>query len=113
MTPDPTPAAPTLKSRTQRRHIGDNIRALREIKGWSQSALAASAGVTAENLCRIESGKAFPSMPTLMGICEALNVGPGSIVTFSRRHVEGCSVCHGQGYVWKHHKPGSPLREMP
>jgi transcriptional regulator with XRE-family HTH domain len=55
--------------------IGKRIAALREARGWTQTELAAKAGVTASAINQIESGLTKrPSIETLFPIADALNV---------------------------------------
>ena len=55
--------------------IGRRIAELREAKGWTQSELAAKAGVTPSAINQIESGLTKrPSIETLFPIADALNV---------------------------------------
>lgn len=54
--------------------IGQNVRALREARAWTQEQLAAVASVTARTIQRIESGQVPPSAETLMALASALEV---------------------------------------
>jgi transcriptional regulator with XRE-family HTH domain len=50
------------------------IRAIRDRKGLSQRALAEKAKMSITFLCKVELGKADPSLSTLRRLAKALNV---------------------------------------
>ncbi len=54
--------------------VGREIRQLREAKGWSQTKLAADAGMGVSGISQIETGARNPSMTTLARIAGALGV---------------------------------------
>ncbi len=57
-----------------RRLVGDRIRFLRKSKGWSQEELGEYAALSYKFIGEIERGTVNPSLDTLMGISNALNV---------------------------------------
>lgn len=93
--------------------IGNTVKTLREIRGLGQAELAALAGITAPNLCRIEADQSEPALSSLRALCEALNVGPGTLLGFSRAHPVECPHCHGQGFTWQKPKGGVTMRALP
>jgi len=62
------------------KHIGNNIKNIRESKGISQQKLAADCNFEKSNMSRIEAGKTNPTIYTLYKIAIALEVGIESIV---------------------------------
>lgn len=56
--------------------VGDNIRRLRDERGVKQQALASESGIGARYLRAVEKGAGNPSLRTLIGICDALEVDP-------------------------------------
>ena len=54
--------------------IGERIRKLRLLRGWSQAALAEAASLTVEGISRIERGARAPRVSTLRAISAALTV---------------------------------------
>ncbi len=54
--------------------IGKTIREARLKRGWSQARLAEMAGVSAQYLSRIETGKKQASLQVVYGIARALQV---------------------------------------
>lgn len=57
-----------------RRLVGDRIRFLRKAKGWSQEELGEYAALSYKFIGEIERGTVNPSLDTLLGISNALNV---------------------------------------
>ena len=54
--------------------LGEQIKSLRKMKGWSQKQLAEQLGISANAMCSIENGKAWPSRDTMDAICGLLEV---------------------------------------
>lgn len=54
--------------------LGHRIRDLRRAKQWTQMRLAAEAGINSTWLTEIERGKRNPTLKTLVGIANALDV---------------------------------------
>jgi len=60
--------------------IGDLIRAARAIRGWSQDALAACAGVTAHTIVNVERGAHAPSPKTAARLGRVLGIDPALVL---------------------------------
>lgn len=56
------------------RHMGDNIRQLRESRGLSQQQIAKLAGIPRPTWTNLESGGANPTLAVLVKVAAALNV---------------------------------------
>ncbi|SCG18200.1 Helix-turn-helix domain-containing protein [Micromonospora echinofusca] len=54
--------------------LGQEVRHLREHKGWSQSQLAKSAGMTQPAVARFEAGGTVPTLPVLECFARALSM---------------------------------------
>jgi len=54
--------------------FGRRIKELRKLRGLSQDQLSERVGIESKHLSRIEVGRNFPSMDTLVRIAEALGV---------------------------------------
>ncbi len=57
-----------------RRLVGDRIRFLRKAKGWSQEELGEYAALSYKFIGEIERGTVNPSLDTLLGISNALQI---------------------------------------
>ncbi|HEX6760084.1 MAG TPA: helix-turn-helix transcriptional regulator [Propionibacteriaceae bacterium] len=53
--------------------LGSTVRALREQRGWSQTQLAAAAGMTQSAVARFEAGGTVPSLRVLDRLAQALD----------------------------------------
>jgi ribosome-binding protein aMBF1 (putative translation factor) len=53
--------------------LGRSVRGLREQRGWSQSQLAAAAGMTQSAVARFEAGGTIPSLLVLDRLAHALD----------------------------------------
>ena len=53
--------------------LGRTVRGLREQRGWSQTRLAAEAGMTQSAVARFEAGGTVPSLPVLDRLARALD----------------------------------------
>jgi len=62
--------------------VGPKLRALRESMGISVTELAERAGITKGFLSLAERGKTRVSVPTLLRICDALDVAIGSLFNY-------------------------------
>jgi len=60
--------------------IGDNIRAIRKQRGYSQEEFADIVGFSRSYYTEIETGKRNISVLNLIKIMEALNVNPNEII---------------------------------
>lgn len=65
-----------LKSPT----LGGRIRELRKLKGLTLDGLTAKCGIAKPNLSRIENGRVYPVLGTLMRIAEGLGVKPSAFI---------------------------------
>lgn len=70
---------------------GPRLRILRQAKGMSLAAVAAEAGITKGFLSLAERGKTRVSVPTLLRICEVLEVQLGSLFDYPDKE----AVVHG------------------
>ncbi|MCB0356821.1 MAG: helix-turn-helix transcriptional regulator [Bdellovibrionales bacterium] len=59
---------------------GEMVRALRELKGWSQLDLADASGISQTNISAIENGRVQVGKERSIALAEALNVHPSSIM---------------------------------
>jgi transcriptional regulator with XRE-family HTH domain len=55
-------------------HLADNLKYLRERRGWTQSQLASLAGVPRSTLANIETGAGNPTLSVLSGLVAACQV---------------------------------------
>jgi len=62
--------------------LGKRIKELRKIKGLTQEALAEKVNIETGSLSAIESGRHFPSMPTIEKISKILDVEMKSFFDF-------------------------------
>ncbi len=62
--------------------LGKRIKELRKIKGLTQEELAEKIDIETNSLSGIESGRHFPSLPTLEKIASHLNVELKSLFEF-------------------------------
>ena len=60
--------------------MGESLRHLRLARGSTQADLAELAGVSLDAYARVERGQALPSFPTLMRLCELLDVSPDALL---------------------------------
>jgi ribosome-binding protein aMBF1 (putative translation factor) len=76
-----SPAARAGYERTRRAlELGEQIRALRDAHGLSQTELAERMGTTQPAIARLEAGRVAPRLETLDRVAEALDVQ--LVVTF-------------------------------
>ncbi|HEX3782900.1 MAG TPA: helix-turn-helix transcriptional regulator [Pseudonocardiaceae bacterium] len=54
--------------------LGEKVRGLREVRGWSQTELAERAGMTQSAMARFEAGGTVPTLPVLERIAAALEM---------------------------------------
>jgi transcriptional regulator with XRE-family HTH domain len=64
--------------------FGKNLKQLRVVKGLSQEALAEKIGIEIHNLSRIETGRSFPRLKTLIKILNVLNIEPIELFNFTK-----------------------------
>ncbi|WP_344425024.1 XRE family transcriptional regulator [Pseudonocardia ailaonensis] len=87
MTPDPATALPGGSD-----HVGPRIRALREERGMSLSALARAAGVGKATLSGLEAGTRNPTLDTLHSVAAALGVALTALVEGRPARIVGRAV---------------------
>ncbi|APZ33269.1 MULTISPECIES: helix-turn-helix domain-containing protein [Microbacterium] len=61
-------------------YVGEQIRAARIRYTKTHDQLAAETGIDSSNIRSYESGRAMPSVLTLVRIADALGVTPGSLI---------------------------------
>ena len=62
--------------------LGQRIKFLRKIKGYSQEFFAEKVGIATKSLSSIETGNAFMTSQTLEKIIEVLEIAPSELFTF-------------------------------
>jgi len=62
------------------RRGGEAIQRIRKERGLTQEQLAEMAAITSNTVSRIERGQLIPALPTLVDICNALEIGTDSIL---------------------------------
>ena len=62
--------------------LGQRIKKLRKIKGFSQEVFAEKIGIATKTLSSIETGNAFMTSQTLQNIIEILEITPQELFTF-------------------------------
>ena len=63
--------------------LGENIRKIRELKGFSQQNLADEIKVDQKTISRIEKGELSPKFETLVSISKVLSVNISQILSFN------------------------------
>jgi transcriptional regulator with XRE-family HTH domain len=63
--------------------LGDNIRKIRELKGFSQQNLADEIKVDQKTISRIEKGDLSPKFDTLIAISKVLSVTLSQLLSFN------------------------------
>lgn len=61
--------------------IGQQIRAARERKGWTQEDLARASGIARPNIARLEKGGQVPKVATLRRVAAALGLESDALLT--------------------------------
>jgi len=77
------------RSRRPQPALGKAIRQLREKRGMTQEALAATASLTGRSLSAIETGKANPTWATVGDIASALGVPVSTLAKAAESRREG------------------------
>lgn len=62
--------------------LGEKVKRLRKMRGFTQEQFAEMIDITPRNLCRIESGENFVTAETLDKILNALNVPADILFTY-------------------------------
>ena len=73
------PHAPAAVAAAQR--VARNVRAARRDAGHTQQRLAELAGISVRTVKKIEAGRTWPDLVTLVGIAEALATTPASLLS--------------------------------
>jgi transcriptional regulator with XRE-family HTH domain len=60
--------------------LGDTIRELREMRGWSQGDLARRSGVGRSNICEQENKNNHPELRSLAKIAAAFDAKPSELL---------------------------------
>lgn len=63
-----------LTDRERRKRFGQRIKIMRDLRGLTQTKLAAQLGITPQAVAAFERGKAEPSLKSLIGLSRALEV---------------------------------------
>lgn len=63
-------------------HLGDKIRKIRELKGYSQEYIAHSIGISQNAYSKLETGKTKLDFEKLSKIAVKLDIKPVNIITF-------------------------------
>ena len=74
--------SPTRNERSV--EIGRKVRTMRDECGMKQNHLARKAGISREELSRIERGRVVPMIKTLQGLSAALGVSLGDLLKEGR-----------------------------
>jgi transcriptional regulator with XRE-family HTH domain len=69
------------------KELGNNIRKIRELKGFSQQYVAEKVRTSQKNLSRIETGQISPMFKLIIDICSALEVELVELLEFDERIV--------------------------
>jgi len=67
------------------RALGDRVRNLRDVRGWSQDNLAARSGLDLTDVCEIERGDRDPTLGALEKIAGSLGVAISEIACGTER----------------------------
>jgi len=68
--------------------LGENVRRLRNERGWSQQELADKVGIIQPAISQIESGNIRPRYTTLLALANALDVSLDTLAANSSNAVE-------------------------
>lgn len=60
--------------------FGENVRAARKERGWTQEELAEKTGLAAVQISRIERGVREVRITTLLRLLKALDISPGVLL---------------------------------
>ncbi len=67
--------------------LGENIRKIRELKGFSQQNLADEIKVDQKTISRIEKGELSPKFETLVSVAKALSVSLSQLLSFNENMI--------------------------
>ena len=62
------------------KRFGENVRAARLSRGWTQEDLAGETGLASVQISRIERGAREIRLTTLLSLLQALEVAPGDLL---------------------------------
>lgn len=62
------------------RTIGQNVRALRQERGWSTCKLAAESGVPSGSICKYENDKMLPGVLNAIALADAFSISLDELV---------------------------------
>jgi len=68
------PTPPAYSARFDSKAVGDHVKHLRELNGWSQGELARQAGVAKQAISNLERGTVTASLTTLAAISNAIGI---------------------------------------
>jgi transcriptional regulator with XRE-family HTH domain len=77
--------------------LGENIRKIRDLKGFTQQNLADEIGMDQKTISRIEKGTLSPKFETLVAITKALHIKLSAVLDFSDMQVFNSYTQHQQG----------------
>jgi transcriptional regulator with XRE-family HTH domain len=63
-----------------RKLVGENVRALRIAKGWTQEQLQDESGLSQQYISGLEKGRRNPTVLTLFELGQALGVAPADLL---------------------------------
>lgn len=69
------------------KHLGRNIRNLREMKNYTQEIFAIRLDISQKQFSRIENGEVSPTIRMLFKICQVLEVEPSFLLEFDSRKI--------------------------
>lgn len=69
----------TQSTKEERELVGRNVRALREAQRLTKARLSMMAGLSRQELSKVESGEANVTLNTLSRLADALGVGVGDL----------------------------------
>mgnify|MGYP003646694230 CR=1 FL=1 len=77
--------------------IGQNIRKLRELKGFSQENLAKEIGISQKQFSRIESESVSPTFNMMLSICKILDISIQELMDFDENLIFNNNSTNQQG----------------
>jgi DNA-binding XRE family transcriptional regulator len=77
---EPSSKAPSTRRGNSGAQIARNVRELRIAAGLTQTVLAKRCGINRAAICRLESGRLTPTLPTLERLAKTLEMTPRSFL---------------------------------
>jgi transcriptional regulator with XRE-family HTH domain len=77
--------------------LGDNIRKIRELKGFSQQFLGDELNISQKQVSRIETGKTSASFFIINRVCQVLEVDLKALLNFDDQYVFNNNNNHQNG----------------